>query len=154
MSPADEARCWGELLDILEGCSRTPRVTLDAELRGPGAASLDARRARARLRFVAALAEWVNMHDLHKPYALGQPGKDQRCARVDDEHSTKERVYCNKLFPRKLVAPGEEEVAEDPRRRDLYRLWMARNCHFLNNFVPTVMLAVLSNMDFQATFGI
>ena len=151
MSPADEARCWDELLDILEGCSRTPRATLDAELRGPGAASLDARRARARLRFVAALAEWVNMHDLHKPYALGQPGKDQRCARVDDEHSSKERVSCNKLFPRKLVAPGEEEVAEDPRRRDLYRLWMARNCHFLNNLVPTVMLAMLSSMDFQAT---
>eukprot|EP00959_Pyramimonas_sp_CCMP1952_P443555 9285864-Pyramimonas_sp.AAC.1 len=28
---------------------------------------------------------------------------------------------------------------------------MARNCHFLNNFVPVVMLAMLSNMDFQAT---
>ena len=42
-------------------------------------------------------------------------------------------------------------MAEDPRRRDLYRLWLARNCHFLNNFVPAVMLAMLSNMDFQAT---
>ena len=43
--------------------------------------------------------------------------------------------------------------AEDPRRRDLYRLWMARNCHFLNNFVPLVALATLSNMDFQATLS-
>ena len=46
-----------------------------------------------------------------------------------------------------------EEVAEDPRRRDLYRLWMARNCNFLNNFVPLIMLAMLSNMDFQATLS-
>ena len=54
-------------------------------------------------------------------------------------------------FPRKLIEAGMEEVAEDPRRHDLYRLWMARNCHFLNSFVPLVMLALLSNMDFQAT---
>ena len=91
------------------------------------------------------------MHDLHKPYALGPPAKDQPCAHVDDEHSTMERVSCKKLYPRKLVRPGEEEVAEDPGRRDLYRLWLARNCNFLNNFVPSVMLAMLSNMDFQAT---
>ncbi len=123
---AQDARCWAELLGILEGCSRIPREVLQAELGEPGTASSETRRARARLRFVAALAEWVNMHDLHKPYAMGPPGKDQPCAHVDDEHSTNERVSCNKLFPRKLVEPGEEEVAEDPRRRDLYRLWMAR----------------------------
>ena len=46
-----------------------------------------------------------------------------------------------------------EEVAEDPRRHDLYRLWMARNCNFLNNFVPLIMLGMLSNMDFQATLS-
>ena len=54
-------------------------------------------------------------------------------------------------LPSGFVRPGEEEVAEDPGRRDLYRLWLARNCNFLNNFVPSVMLAMLSNMDFQAT---
>ena len=64
-----------------------------------------------------------------------------------------ERVSCKKLYPRKLVAPDGEEVAEDPCRRDLYKLWLARNCHFLNNFVPIVMLAMLSNMDFQATLA-
>ena len=93
------------------------------------------------------------MHDLHKPYALGPPAKDQPCAHVDDEHSTLERVSCKKLYPRKLVRPGEEEVAEDPGRRDLYGLWLARNCNSLNNFVPSVMLAMLSNMDFQATLS-
>ena len=47
----------------------------------------------------------------------------------------------------------KEEINEDPRRRDLYRLWMARNCHFLNNFVPIILLAMLSNMDFQAVLS-
>ena len=102
---------------------------------------------------VAALVEWTNTRDLRKPRAMGPPGKEQRCAHIDDEHSTNERVSCNKLFPRKLVHPGDEEVAEDPRRRDLYRLWMARSCHFLNNFAPLVSLAMLSNMDFQATLS-
>ena len=69
--------------------------------------------------FVAALAEWVNMHDHHKPYPLGPPGKDQSCAHVEHEHSTMEKVDCNKLYPRKLIEAGKEEVAEDPRRRDL-----------------------------------
>ena len=75
----------------------------------------------AHLHFVADLAEWVNMHDLHRPYAMGPPGKEQRCAHVEDEHSSKEAVTCNKLFPRKVIEAGMEEVAEDPRRRDLYK---------------------------------
>ena len=91
---ADGGRCWAELVDILEGCSRVPRGDLHAELIEPGSVSSEARQARARLRFVAALAEWVNMHDLHKPYALGPPAKDQPCARVDDAHSTMERASC------------------------------------------------------------
>ena len=107
-------RCWAELVEILEGCSRAPASALAADFGGPSSASPEAKRARARLRFVAALAEWTNMHDLHKPYAMGPPGKEQRCAHIDDEHSTKERLSCNKLFPRKLVHPGDEEVAEDP----------------------------------------
>ena len=47
---AESYRCWGELVDILEGCSRTPREVLQAELAEPGSASLPARQARARLR--------------------------------------------------------------------------------------------------------
>ena len=57
------------------------------------------------------------------------------------------------VHKRKVIEAGMEEVAEDPRRRDLYRLWMARNCNFLNNFVPLIMLAMLSNMDVQATLS-
>ena len=91
------------------------------------------------------------MHDLHRPFACGPPSKDQPCASVENEHSTKEKVSCNKLFPRKIIEPGTEEVAEDPRRRELYRLWLTRNCHFLNNYVPIILLAMDSNMDFQAT---
>ena len=93
------------------------------------------------------------MHDHHSPWPMGPPGKEQACAAVDHEHSSKECVSCNKLFPRKCVTPGQEEINEDPRRRDLYRLWMGRNCHFLNNFIPVVLLAMLSNMDVQATLS-
>ena len=50
-----------------------------------------------------------------------------------------------------MFPAASEEIAEDPRRRDLYRLWLSRNCHFLNNHVPIVLLAMCSNMDFQAT---
>ena len=34
---------------------------------------------------------------------------------------------------------------------DFYRLWVARNWHFFNNFVPLTLLALLSTMDCQAT---
>ena len=94
------------------------------------------------------------MHDLHRPFPLGPPAKDQPCAAVENEHASRERLSCNKLYPRTCIHPGSEEIAEDPRRRDLYRLWLARNCHFLNNYVPIVLLATLSNMDFQATLTV
>ena len=91
------------------------------------------------------------MHDLHRPFPLGRPSKDQPCAAVEHEHSSRETISCNKLFPRKRIDPGLEEIAEDPRRRQLFRLWLTRNCHFLNNYVPIVLLLMVSNMDFQAT---
>ena len=59
---------------------------------------------------------------------------------MDQEHSAAEKLSCNKLFPRKCIDPGEEEIAEDPRRRDLFRLWLARNGHFMNNYVPVVLM--------------
>jgi hypothetical protein len=30
------------------------------------------------------------------------------------------------------VPAGAGEVLEDPRRRELYRLWLGRNCNFIN----------------------
>ena len=33
----------------------------------------------------------------------------------------------------------------------MHRPRLARNCQFLNNFTPTVLLAMLSNIGFQAT---
>ena len=146
-SDEDEAKCWQELDDIMATCARTKPDYHEA--RTP-----EAKRARARSAFVAALAEWVNMHDWHKPFALGPPARGQACCAVENENTTQEKYSCNKLFPRKLIDPGEEEISEDPRRRELYRLWMARNCHFMNNFVPIILMAMLSNMDFQATLTI
>ena len=121
----------------------------------PSGGQIDA--ALARRAFVGVLAEWVQMHDYHTPFANGPPAKGQPCAKVVNEFAASECVECGKMFPRKLIQPGQEEVAEDPRRRDLNRLWLARNCHFINKFVPVVLLAALSNMDFQATttkFGV
>ena len=48
----------------------------------------------------------------------------------------------DKMYPRKKVPVGEEEVAEDPRRRELYRVWLARNSAFMKNFVPLVEVAM------------
>ena len=79
---AEDASCWNELLEILQGCSRSSREALEAELCEPGSASSETRRSRARLRFVAALAEWVNMHDLHKLYALPPPPERTSAARM------------------------------------------------------------------------
>ena len=48
-------------------------------------------------------------------------------------------------------------MAEDPHRRELYRLWLARNCNFINNYIPLLLLATGCNMDFQPTttkFGV
>ena len=161
ISEADSRRCWEEYDDIMSNCSRSfssagqtcglSLTTADGPSSGGMAlpapeVSLERRCARARTAFVAALAEWVNMHDYHEPFPNGPPASHQSCA-VED----KGRISCNKLYPRKSVRPGQEQISEDPRRRDLFRVWLARNCHFLNNFVPIVMLAMLSNCDFQAT---
>jgi len=112
--------------------------------------SIEHRRQAARLSFVTALAEWSQMHDLHEPFPMGPPAKTQPCSNVDCELTSRETTSCGKLFPRKLIAAGAAEVAEDPRRRELFRLWVGRNCHFINNYVPLLLLATQSNMDFQA----
>ena len=82
---------------------------------------------------------------------MGPPSKDQACCAVQQDHSTAEKLSCNKLCPRKGINPCEEEIAEDPRRKDLFRLWLARNCHAINNYVPVVIMIMRSNLDFQAT---
>ena len=64
----------------------------------------DHRRARARSAFVAALAEWVNMHDYHEPFPNEPPTSHQSCAAED-----KGRIYCNKLYQRSLILPGFRE---------------------------------------------
>ena len=72
------------------------------------------------------------MHDLHKHFPLVPPSKDQPCCAVDREHLTEETRFCNKLPPQKCITPGTEEIAEDPRRRNLFRLWLARNYDFMD----------------------
>ena len=121
-TPEEETKCWQELDEILNKCGRCGDSST-----WPGSASQAEKHAIARKFFVAALSEWTNMHDLHRPFALGRPAKDQPCAAVEHEHSSRETVSCNKLFPRKRIDPGAEEIAEDPRRRGLFRIWLTRN---------------------------
>ena len=71
-----------------------------ADARSKEKARRGEKTAFARKVFVSVLAEWVNMHDLHKPFALGPPAKGQPCAAVDNAESQQERVSCNKLYPR------------------------------------------------------
>jgi hypothetical protein len=140
----------------------TALLVVLSEAEGPGNPQSEqpvtnAMLARARRAFVATLAEWTQMHDFHTPFANGPPSKGQSCAKVDDEHSSKESVTCGKLFPRDTIEPGHEKILEDPRRRELYRLWIGRNCKFINNFIPLVLFATQSNVDFQPTttkFGV
>ena len=154
--PLQELAAWGELADIIRvGKLKDSWPIEDASLQGPEHRA--ARASVARRAFIATLAEWVQMHDNHLPFPMGPPDKSQACAKVENEFSIMERCFCGKLFPRNLIEPGLEEVSEDPRRRELYRLWVARNCHFINNYIPVVLLATLSNMDFQPTttkFGV
>ena len=108
------------------------------ELIEPGSASSGARQAKARQ------AEWVNVRYLREPCAVGPPAKDRPRARAGDARTSVGRASCKKLPPRKLAAPGEEGVAEDPGRRDFRGPRLARNCHFLNHFIPIV--AMLSDV--------
>ena len=105
--------------------------------------------AQRRLDLAAAVAEWSNMHDGHLPHPGGPPLPRQSCAKLlpGTEGTDHEVAYCGKLFPRALRKPGEEAIAEDPHRRNLYRIWLARNCHLMNNYHPLLILAILANMD-------
>ena len=79
------------------------------------------RFARARRVFVAALAEWVNMHDYHEPFPDGPPGVHQSCATEDNG-----RLKCNKMYPRKTMRPTKE-CPKNPADALFFRLWLARN---------------------------
>ena len=149
------AECWYECVAIFKGSC--PEVVEFPAEPPTDKQELFVWTCRMRHLFVGLLATWVQMHDYHEPFASGPPSKSQACAKTEHEHSSLERTECGKLFPRKVVDAGAGEILEDPRRRELYRLWLGRNCSFINNYVPVMMLATNSNMDWQATttkFGV
>ena len=63
ITPEEDDRCWQELGHILKSCSQE-----QAGLATSSASEASHESADARNRFVACLAQWVNMHDLHKPF--------------------------------------------------------------------------------------
>ena len=133
---------------VLDGPVAAEWPDIVAKLRSCGEGDISG-KARARTAFLVTLAEWLQMHDFHEPFAQGRPSKAQSCCHVDHEHTAREETSCGKMFPRDLIPAACAQVKEDPRRRELYRLWLSRNCHFINNYVPLLLLATCSNMDFQ-----
>ena len=105
---------------------------------------------KTRINYIARLAEWTQMHDHHEPFPRGPPRICQACAKVDNANTDHEKIYCGKCFPREIIPAHSGDVTEDPHRKDLYRLWLARNCNYINNYVPLLMLLVQNNMDCQA----
>ena len=105
---------------------------------------------QARSNYISCLAEWTQMHDHHEPFPMGPPRICQACAKVDNANTDHETIYCGKCFPRPTIPVDGGDVTEDPHRKELYRLWLARNCNYINNYVPLLMLLVQNNMDCQA----
>ncbi len=103
-----------------------------------------------RLEFLGQLSEFCQMHDWHMPFAAGPPGSDQSCAKLDAATAgTHAQVrVCKRRFPKDLVQDGKECLVEDGPYN--FRLWLARNCSFMNNYSPLVLVALLSNCDIQA----
>ena len=69
---------------------------------------------------------------------------------MDNAFSCAEEVYCGKIFPRLEIPLGDSMVQEDPRRAGLFRLFLSRNCNFINNYLPSTIVVQLCNMDIQA----
>ena len=63
-------------------------------------------KVQCRLLLVGMLAEWLQMHDLHEPFAMGPPSKSQACCKVENDMTSQERCECGKLFPRCLLDAG------------------------------------------------
>ena len=123
---------WDELRSILEGISGDSEADFDA-----------------RISLLSELVEFSNMHDWHAPFASGHPSPHQSCAKFANgtEGTDSEVVYCGKMFPRDPAPTGNERLLEDPARPELFRIWLRRNCRFVNNFNPLIMLSLLANMD-------
>jgi len=105
-----------------------------------------------RLDFVSDLADWCNMHDWHAPFAAGKPDRGQSCAKCTRETrgTSNEIYYCRGNFPRPCVRAGAAGLQEDPHRPGVFRLWLERNCAYMNAYSPLLILALLANMDIQA----
>ena len=100
---------------------------------------------------LAELVEFPNMRDWHVPYAKGHPAPHQSCAKFarGKEGDDSEITYCGEMFPRDPVIAGHEFIREGPTRPDLFRIWLRRNCAYVSNSNPLIILSLLSNMDIQ-----
>ena len=102
-----------------------------------------------------ALIENGQRHDGPKGHGHNPPKMGVHpCARED---TTKQRIYCRYLFPRKARKFLEVHggcIEEDPHRPDLRNLFLNRNDGLLNNFEDHLLLANLGNIDWRALLNL
>ena len=125
---------WAELRRILEPSGDGPKADFDRSV-----------------GILAELVEFSNMRDWHVPYAKGHPAPHQSCAKFARcaDGTDREITYYGEMFPRGPVIAGRDVLREDPTRPDLFRIWLRRNCAYVNNFNPLITLSLLANMDIQ-----
>ena len=88
-----------------------------------------------------------NMHDFHYPDPVGPPAPSQPCAKL--LKGTTNIYHCANGYPRDLVPEGEESIAQDSYRSELWRANLRRNCPCMNCHMPLVAFALQSNSDAQ-----
>ena len=89
-----------------------------------------------------------HMHDFHHPDPLGPPNPSQPCARL--LKGTSNMWYCGNGYPKDMVCQrGDQSIAQDALRPDLWRCNLCRNCAVMNNHIPAVSFGNQSNTDSQ-----
>ena len=91
--------------------------------------------ASERFAYYQRAVRAEHIHDFHYPDPLGPPNPSQPCARL--LKGTMNMWYCGSGYPREVVRePGEQTIAQDPLRPDLWRVNLCRNCQLMNPHIP------------------
>ena len=100
---------------------------------------------------LGALVDFSNMHDWRPPYRKGPPSGSHTCVKCvgGAAGEDSETHYCSEMFPRGRIQRGEEALIEDPSRQMLFRVWLQRNCLFVTNPNPLILLFLLAIREIQ-----
>ena len=81
-----------------------------------------------------------------------RPAKHESCAKMEpgtEKNPDGPVYYCGKHFEKPRIPVGEAAILEDPRRKGLWRLSMARNCAHINSHLVGAAIALGANTDAQ-----